>query len=51
MVSGIVNLFRLWFPLMHRDLYDVWFLGSWWLARVVVRGDFVTLVVGSQERL
>ena len=26
----------------------IWFLGSYWLTRVVT-GDFVTLVVGSQE--
>ena len=41
----MVNLIRL---LMYRDLYDIWFLGSWWLTRVV-RRDFATLVVGSQE--
>ena len=27
-VSGMVNLIRLWYSLMHRDLYDIWFLGS-----------------------
>ena len=48
MVSGMVNLIRLWYPLMYRDLYDIWFLGSKRLARVV-RGGFATLVVGSQE--
>ena len=44
----MVNLNGLWYPLKHRDLYEIWFLGSLWLTRVV-RGDFVTLVVGSQE--
>ena len=33
---------------MYRDLYDIWLLGSYWLTGVA-RGDFVTLVVGSQE--
>ena len=47
-VSGMVNLISLWYSLMYRDLYDIWFLGSYWLTRVA-RGDFVTLVVGSQE--
>ena len=40
----MVKLFRLWYPLMHRDLYDIWFLGSYWLTRVV-KGDFVSPVV------
>ena len=44
----MVNLISLWYSLMYRDLYDIWFLGSYWLTRVA-RGDFVTLVVGSQE--
>ena len=48
-VSSRVNLISLRHPLMYRDLYDVWFLGSYWLARVV-RGDFVALIVGSRER-
>ena len=47
-VSGVVNLISLWYSLMYRDLYDIWFLGSYWLTRVA-RGDFVTLVVTSQE--
>ena len=29
-------------------MINIWFLGSYWLTRVV-RGDFVALVVGSQE--
>ena len=33
---------------MYKDIYDIWFLGSYWLSGVV-RGDFVKLVVGSQE--
>ena len=44
----MVNLVSLWYPLMYRELYDIWFLGSYWLTRVV-RGYFVTLVVGSQQ--
>ena len=48
MVSGIVNLISLWYFLMYRDLYDIWFLWSWWLTRDV-RGDFVALIVRSWE--
>ena len=44
----MVNLSSLWYPLIYRDLYDIRFLGSDWLTRVF-RGNFVTLVVGSQE--
>ena len=44
----LVNLISLWYSLMHKDLYDIWFLGSYWLTRVA-RGDFATLVVTSQE--
>ena len=44
----MISPIRLWYPLMHRDLHDIWFLGSRWLARVF-KGDFVTLVVDSQE--
>ena len=47
-VGGMVNLVSLWYPLMYRELYDIWFLGSYWLTRVV-RGYFVILVVGSQQ--
>ena len=47
-VSDMVNLISLWYPSMYRDLHDIWFLGSYWLTRVV-REDFVTLAVGSQE--
>ena len=47
-VSDMVNLISLRYPLMYRDLHDIWFLGSYWLARVV-RGNFLTLAVGSQE--
>jgi len=47
-VSGVVNLISLWYSLMYRDLYDIWFLGSWWLTRDV-GGDFVAFIVGSQE--
>ena len=47
-VSGMVNLISQWYPLIYRDLYDMWFPGSYGFTRVV-RGDFVTLVVGSQE--
>ena len=44
----MVNLISPWYSLMYRDLYDVWFLGSYWLT-IVVRGNFVKLVVGFQE--
>ena len=44
----MVNLISQWYCLMYRDLYDIWFLGSSWLTRDV-RGDFVALIVGSQE--
>ena len=27
-VSTMVNIIRLWHPLMYRDLYDIWFVGS-----------------------
>ena len=37
-----------WYPLLYRDLYDIWFLGIYWLTGIA-RRDFVTLVVGSQE--
>ena len=47
-VSGMVNLISLWYSLMYRDLCDIWFLGSSWLTRDG-RGDFVALIVGSQE--
>ena len=47
-VGCMVNLISLWYSFMYRDLYDIWFLGSSRLTQVV-RGDFVTLVVGSQE--
>ena len=46
-VSSMVSLISLWYPLMHRDLYDIWFLGSNWLTRV--KGDLITLVLGSKE--
>ena len=39
-VSGMVNLISLWYSLMYRDLYDIWFLGSKWLTRDV--RDFLT---------
>ena len=48
MVNGTVNLTRLWYPLMYREIHDIWFLKSYWLTRIV-RGDFVVLVVGFQE--
>ena len=41
-VSGVVNLISLWYSLMYRDLYDVWFLGSWWLTRDV-RGNVCSI--------
>ena len=44
----LVNLISLRYSLMYRDLYDIWFLRSYRLTRVV-KGDFVTLIVGSQE--
>ena len=47
-VSDMVKIIRLWYPLMYRDLYDIWLLGNQWLTRIA-RRDFVTLVVGSQE--
>ena len=46
-VSGMMNLISPWYPLIYGDLYNIWFLGSYWLTRVV--RDFVTLIVGSQE--
>ena len=46
-IAAIMNLIRLWYPLMHSDLYDIWFLGSWWLTRIV--RDYIILVVCSQE--
>ena len=48
MVSSMINLIRLWYPLMYSDFYDIWFLGGLWLAWAV-RGDFITLAVSSQE--
>ena len=50
-VSGMANLISLWYSLMYRDLYDIWFLGVIGLLELtrVDRGDFVTLVLGSQE--
>ena len=44
----MVNLINLWYYLIYRDLYDMGFLGSLWLTRDV-RGDFVSLIVASQE--
>ena len=44
----MVNLISLWYSLMYRDLYDIWFLGSRWLTKDV-REDFVALIIGSQE--
>ena len=48
MVSSIVNLISLWYFLMHKDLYNTRFLGSWWLSSDVI-GEFAALIVGSQE--
>ena len=44
----MITLISLQYLLMYRDLYNIWFPGSHWLARVV-REELVILVVGSQE--
>ena len=35
-VGSMLNLISLWYPLMYRGLYDVWFLGLLELLEVIL---------------